>query len=94
MNEVQHTKYKPFDTLKIKPELLRYSNHFKLIVYFKGDSGGPLVCEGQVYGVVSASAELDGFQIYCFTKVPVYKTWIDEIIGRHGNYSKMSNHSI
>ncbi|KAG7239003.1 hypothetical protein INR49_030268 [Caranx melampygus] len=60
----------------------------------EGDSGGPLVCEGQVYGLVSFSTELDGSQMYCFIKIPVYKTWIDEIIGRHGNNSKMSNHSI
>ncbi|XP_022615311.1 granzyme B-like [Seriola dumerili] len=61
----------------------------------EGDSGGPLVCEdGKAYGVVSASGILnsDGTQIYCFTKIPDYRNWIDGIIGHIGNGP--SNHNI
>ncbi|XP_070816901.1 granzyme B-like [Chaetodon trifascialis] len=48
-----------------------------------GDSGGPLVCEdGKAYGVVSFSGNLkpNGPLIYAFTKIPEYRSWIDETI--------------
>ncbi|XP_071343584.1 granzyme E-like [Trachinotus anak] len=63
----------------------------------EGDSGGPLVCEdGKAYGVVSFSGKpnSDGSQMYCFTKIPEYKKWIDWIIGHKGSSSNASNHNI
>lgn len=49
-------------------------------VCFQGDSGGPLVCEdGKAYGVFSNVFEPKSKDpaIYCFVKIPLYRTWID-----------------
>uniref|UniRef100_G3PI05 trypsin n=1 Tax=Gasterosteus aculeatus aculeatus TaxID=481459 RepID=G3PI05_GASAC len=46
----------------------------------QGDSGGPLVCEdGKAYGVFSNVFEPKSKDpaIYCFVKIPLYRTWID-----------------
>ncbi|XP_039984880.1 granzyme E-like [Xiphias gladius] len=51
-----------------------------------GDSGGPLVCEDEkAYGVVSTSSKPSsgGAVIYCYTKIPEYRDWIDGVIGHH-----------
>ncbi|XP_075944672.1 granzyme B(G,H)-like [Anarhichas minor] len=48
-----------------------------------GDSGGPLVCEDEkAYGVVSFEAappdpRLGAPKIYCFLKIPYYRSWIN-----------------
>ncbi|XP_034386817.1 granzyme E-like [Cyclopterus lumpus] len=45
----------------------------------KGDSGGPLVCEGKAYGVASVSFQPKS-NLYYFTKIPDYRSWIDPIV--------------
>lgn len=56
-------------------------------MYFQGDSGGPLVCDDEkAYGIVSCRRRLnpDGPQVYAFTKIPDYESWINSTMEHHG----------
>ncbi|XP_070688752.1 granzyme G-like [Pempheris klunzingeri] len=53
----------------------------------EGDSGGPLVCEdGKAYGVVSAFNQYSA--IYVYTKIPDYRSWIDENMQHNGTSNR------
>lgn len=56
-------------------------------MYFQGDSGGPLVCDDEkAYGIVSCRGRPnpDGPQVYAFTKIPDYESWINSTMEHHG----------